>query len=55
MIPQPAKVRLGEAGFGNDSVDRRDAESQDADGKPILGFTLADYEEIGGNLIDQAV
>ncbi len=28
---------------------------QDADGKPIPGFTLADCEEIGGNFIDQCV
>ena len=30
-------------------------ELQDADGKPIPGFTLADCEEIGGNFIDQSV
>ena len=30
-------------------------ELQDAAGKPILGFTLADCEEIGGNFIDQTV
>lgn len=30
-------------------------ELQDADGKPIPGFTLADCEEIGGNFIDQQV
>ncbi|MBN9118513.1 MAG: hypothetical protein J0I06_05025 [Planctomycetes bacterium] len=30
-------------------------ELQDADGKPIPGFTLADCEEVGGNFIDQAV
>lgn len=30
-------------------------ELQDADGKPIPGFTLADCEEIGGNFIDQCV
>lgn len=30
-------------------------ELQDPDGKPIPGFTLDDGEEIGGNLIDQAV
>jgi hypothetical protein len=30
-------------------------EVQDAEGKPIPGFTLADCEEIGGNFIDQQV
>lgn len=30
-------------------------ELQDADGKPIPGFELADCEEIGGNFIDQRV
>jgi hypothetical protein len=30
-------------------------ELQDAEGKPIPGFTFADCEEIGGNFIDQAV
>lgn len=30
-------------------------ELQDANGKPIPGFTLADCEEIGGNFIDQCV
>lgn len=30
-------------------------EIQDAEGKPIPGFTLADCEEIGGNFIDQQV
>lgn len=30
-------------------------ELQDANGKPIPGFTMADCEEIGGNFIDQAV
>ncbi len=30
-------------------------ELQDADGKPIPGFALADCEEIGGNFIDQRV
>ena len=30
-------------------------ELQDADGRPIPGFTLADCEEIGGNFIDQAI
>jgi hypothetical protein len=30
-------------------------ELQDADGRPIPGFTLADCEEIGGNFIDQQV
>jgi hypothetical protein len=30
-------------------------ELQDAEGKPIPGFTLADCEEIGGNFIDQLV
>lgn len=30
-------------------------EIQDADGKPIGGFTLDDCEEVGGNFIDQAV
>ncbi len=30
-------------------------ELQDADGKPIPGFTVADCEEIGGNFIDQSV
>lgn len=30
-------------------------ELQDADGKPIPGFALADCEEIGGNFIDQCV
>ncbi|MDG3002466.1 hypothetical protein [Paludisphaera mucosa] len=30
-------------------------ELQDAEGRPIPGFTLADCEEIGGNFLDQAV
>ena len=30
-------------------------ELQDADGRPIPGFALADCEEIGGNFIDQSV
>lgn len=30
-------------------------ELQDADGRPLPGFTLADCEEVGGNFIDQAV
>ncbi len=30
-------------------------ELQDAEGKPIPGFTLADCEEIGGNFVDQCV
>ena len=30
-------------------------ELQDADGRPIPGFTLADCEEVGGNFIDQCV
>lgn len=30
-------------------------ELQDADGKPIPGFTLADCENLSGNFIDQAV
>ncbi|AWM38013.1 hypothetical protein GobsT_39100 [Gemmata obscuriglobus] len=30
-------------------------ELQDADGKPIPGFTLAECEEIGGNFVDQCV
>jgi len=30
-------------------------ELQDADGKPLPGYTLADCEEIGGNFIDQKV
>ena len=30
-------------------------ELEDADGRPIPGFTLADCEEIGGNFIDQSV
>jgi hypothetical protein len=30
-------------------------ELQDADGRPIPGFTLADCEEIGGNFVDQCV
>lgn len=30
-------------------------ELQDADGRPIPGFTFAECEEIGGNFIDQAV
>ncbi len=30
-------------------------ELQDADGRPIPGFTVADCEEIGGNFIDQQV
>jgi hypothetical protein len=30
-------------------------ELQDADGRPIPGFSLADCEEIGGNFIDQRV
>ena len=30
-------------------------ELQDADGRPIPGFTMADCEEIGGNFIDQRV
>jgi hypothetical protein len=30
-------------------------EMQDADGRPIPGFALADCEEIGGNFIDQRV
>ena len=30
-------------------------EIQDAEGRPIPGFTLDDCEEIGGNFLDQAV
>ena len=30
-------------------------ELQDAAGKPLPGFTLADCEEVGGNFVDQAV
>lgn len=30
-------------------------ELQDADGRPIPGFTLADCEEIGGNFLNQRV
>jgi hypothetical protein len=30
-------------------------ELQDADGKPIPGFTLAECEEVGGNFLDQCV
>ena len=30
-------------------------EIQDADGRPIPGFSISDCEEIGGNFIDQRV